>query len=122
MALQSRYLRQGNDCGGTSSENIVAISRDCWSAGEDAADAPPAAEPVIHLIDILEEAGPDIARRCYWDFGRYSDLWRIWRAPGSDRPPRSGAITLPVRGSSTAAHSHRVAQQQTSSILPCAVL
>jgi hypothetical protein len=55
-------------------------------------------EQVTYLADILEEAGPDIAQRCYWDFGRWSDLWRLWRPPGADRPhPRDSSITLQAR-------------------------
>jgi hypothetical protein len=27
-------------------------------------------------MDVLEEVGSDVARRCYWDFGDWSDLWR----------------------------------------------
>lgn len=27
-------------------------------------------------MDVLEEVGDDVARRCYWDFGDWSDLWR----------------------------------------------
>lgn len=48
-------------------------------------------------MDILEEAGPDIARRCYWNFGKWSDLWRIWRPLGADRPSREASVGLPVR-------------------------
>ena len=48
------------------------------------------------MMDILEEAGPDIARRCYWDFGKWSDLWRVWRPVGSERPSRDAAVGLPV--------------------------
>ena len=27
-----------------------------------------------------------MARQCYWDVGRWSDLWRVWRMAGDDRP------------------------------------
>ncbi len=42
------------------------------------------AEPGAYLADVFEEGGRDIARRCYWDFGRWSDTWRAWRAPADD--------------------------------------
>lgn len=48
----------------------------------------------VYMMDILEEAGSDIARRCYWDFGRWSDLWRAWRPLGSSR---EASLCLPVR-------------------------
>lgn len=35
-------------------------------------------EEPAYLIDVIEEVGADVARRCYWDFGRWSDLWRVW--------------------------------------------
>lgn len=53
--------------------------------------------PRTFIMDILEEAGPDIARRCFWDFGKWSDLWRVWRPVGSNRPSREALLTLPVR-------------------------
>lgn len=28
------------------------------------------------VMDVLDEVGDDVARRCYWDFGDWSDLWR----------------------------------------------
>lgn len=31
---------------------------------------------VTYIMDVLEEAGTDVARRCFWDFGDWSDLWR----------------------------------------------
>jgi hypothetical protein len=31
---------------------------------------------VTYIMDVLEEVGSDVARRCYWDFGDWSDLWR----------------------------------------------
>eukprot|EP00775_Hariotina_reticulata_P013221 gene13221-13351_t len=31
---------------------------------------------VTCIMDVLEEVGADVARRCYWDFGDWSDLWR----------------------------------------------
>lgn len=33
-------------------------------------------DEVLCLMDVLEEVGDDVARRCYWDFGDWSDLWR----------------------------------------------
>lgn len=53
-------------------------------------------EPTVYMMDILEEAGPDIARRCYWDFGKWSDLWRVWRPISAERPSRDAAVGLPV--------------------------
>lgn len=46
-------------------------------------------------MDVVE-AGRDIARRCYWDFGRWSDTWRAWRAPSDDRGDAFG-VDLEVR-------------------------
>lgn len=37
-------------------------------------------------MDVIEEMGNDVAHRCYWDFGRWSDLCRVWRPAGNDRP------------------------------------
>lgn len=48
----------------------------------------------VYMMDILEEAGSDIARRSYWDFGRWSDLWRVWRPLGSSR---EASLSMPVR-------------------------
>lgn len=31
---------------------------------------------VTYIMDVLEEVGGDAARRCFWDFGDWSDLWR----------------------------------------------
>lgn len=31
---------------------------------------------MTYIMDVLEEVGTDVARRCYWDFGDWSDLWR----------------------------------------------
>lgn len=42
-------------------------------------------EEVNYLINIIENIGSDLTRQCYWDFGRWSDLWRVWRQPGDDR-------------------------------------
>lgn len=33
-------------------------------------------DEVLCVMDVLEEVGDDVARRCYWDFGDWSDLWR----------------------------------------------
>jgi len=49
-----------------------------------------------YLVDVLEDAGADIARRCYWDFGRWSDTWRAWRAPAED-PAAAGGVDLEAR-------------------------
>ena len=34
----------------------------------------------MYVMDVLEELGDDIAHRVYWDFGRWSDLHRRWKA------------------------------------------
>lgn len=47
-------------------------------------------------MDVIEEMGDDCARRCYWDFGRWSDLWRVWRPAGNDRQPEE-AVDFEVR-------------------------
>ena len=39
-----------------------------------------------YVISIIENLGGDMARQCYWDVGRWSDLWRVWRLAGDDRP------------------------------------
>ena len=39
-----------------------------------------------YMMDVIEEIGFDVSHRCYWDFGRWSDLWRVWRHAGSDQP------------------------------------
>ena len=35
-------------------------------------------------MDVIEENGFDVSHRCYWDFGRWSDLCRVWRPAGDD--------------------------------------
>ena len=32
-----------------------------------------------YLMDVVEQMGDDVARRCYWDWGPWSDLTRLWR-------------------------------------------
>lgn len=32
-----------------------------------------------YLMDVIEQMGDDVARRCYWDWGPWSDLARLWR-------------------------------------------
>lgn len=44
---------------------------------------------VTYIMDVLEEVGADVARRCYWDFGDWSDLWRETKHVPPD-------VTLPV--------------------------
>lgn len=43
-------------------------------------------EEVNYMISIVENLGGDAARQCYWDLGRWSDLWKVWRVAGDDRP------------------------------------
>ena len=50
-----------------------------------------------YVIDILEESAASLVKQCYWDFGRWSDLWRVWRPVGTDRPFREAPVTLGVR-------------------------
>ena len=39
------------------------------------------------MMDVIEEMGFDVSHRCYWDFGRWSDLCRVWRQAGDDLQP-----------------------------------
>lgn len=39
------------------------------------------------MMDVIEEMGFDVSHRCYWDFGRWSDLCRVWRRAGEDLQP-----------------------------------
>jgi len=39
------------------------------------------------MMDVIEEIGFDVSHRCYWDFGRWSDLCRVWRRAGEDLQP-----------------------------------
>lgn len=36
------------------------------------------------MMDVIEEIGCDVSHRCYWDFGRWSDLCRVWRPAGDE--------------------------------------
>ncbi|KAI8469209.1 MAG: cell morphogenesis central region-domain-containing protein [Monoraphidium minutum] len=49
-----------------------------------------APEATTYLMDVLEEVGGDAARRCYWDFGDWSDVWRDARPA----PPDVGLESL----------------------------
>ncbi|KAL4434374.1 hypothetical protein ABPG75_000815 [Micractinium tetrahymenae] len=33
----------------------------------------------VYVADIVDRNGAAIVARCFWDFGRWSDLWRAWR-------------------------------------------
>lgn len=48
-----------------------------------------------YIIDVIEEMGSDVVQRCYWDFGRWSDLCRTWRPAGNERQPED-SIDLEV--------------------------
>lgn len=48
-----------------------------------------------YVMDVIEEMGNDVAHRCYWDFGRWSDLCRVWRPTGNDRSPEE-AVDIEV--------------------------
>ncbi|PSC67904.1 furry homolog-like [Micractinium conductrix] len=39
----------------------------------------PAGPRPAYVADIIDRTGGTIVARCYWDFGRWSDLWRVWR-------------------------------------------
>lgn len=39
----------------------------------------------LYVGDVIDEVGPDHARRCYWDYGPWAVLWRSWRQP-EDEP------------------------------------
>lgn len=32
----------------------------------------------MYVMDVIEEKGVDIAHKCYWDFGKWSDLRSKW--------------------------------------------
>lgn len=34
---------------------------------------------LVYAADIIDRSGAAIVARCFWDFGRWSDLWRAWR-------------------------------------------
>lgn len=42
-------------------------------------------EVVNYVISIIENLGGDVTKQHYWDIGRWSDLWRVWRVAGDDR-------------------------------------
>ncbi|KAL6769541.1 hypothetical protein ACKKBG_A31400 [Auxenochlorella protothecoides x Auxenochlorella symbiontica] len=42
----------------------------------------------VYVHDIFQEQGPAVVRECYWDIGRWSDIWRLWR------PLPPGPLTL----------------------------
>lgn len=37
-----------------------------------------------HVIDIIEQSGPLLVAKCYWDFGPWSDLHRLHRNTPTD--------------------------------------
>ncbi|KAL3146696.1 hypothetical protein ABBQ32_000920 [Trebouxia sp. C0010 RCD-2024] len=41
-----------------------------------------------YMMDVIEEVGFDVSHRCYWDFGRWSDLCRVWRPAGDESTPQ----------------------------------
>lgn len=49
------------------------LLRACFSA---AGQLETPEDEVLCVMDVVEEVGDDVARRCYWDFGDWSDLWR----------------------------------------------
>ncbi len=53
-------------------------------------------EEPTYAADVLEEVGQAVAQRCYWDFGRYSDLQRDFRPVETGRR-RDTSVDLEVR-------------------------
>ena len=49
-----------------------------------------------YIADVVEQMGDDVARRCYWDWGPWSDLARVWR-PLHKPPPPATHITFKAR-------------------------
>ena len=56
---------------------------DAGTAGSNSPGRDPEA-PHTYMMDVIEEIGSDVAHRCYWDFGRWSDLCRVWRRAGDE--------------------------------------
>lgn len=58
------------------------------SKGSLARCVPPS--PKIHTSRLpwMRRQGPAVVRECYWDIGRWSDIWRLWR------PLPPGPLTL----------------------------
>lgn len=36
-------------------------------------------DELLYAADVIEKFGDAFARRCYWDFGPWGDIWRDWR-------------------------------------------
>lgn len=49
-----------------------------------------------YMADVVEQMGDDVARRCYWDWGPWSDLARVWR-PLDKPPPPATHVTFKAR-------------------------
>ncbi|EFJ49201.1 hypothetical protein VOLCADRAFT_117341 [Volvox carteri f. nagariensis] len=37
------------------------------------------ADPPTYLVELVEESGPALLRETYWDFGDFSDMWRLYK-------------------------------------------
>ncbi len=60
-----------------------ACSQRVWCPAA-AVDTVPEEEPT-YAADVLEEVGQAVAQRCFWDFGRCSDLQRDFRPVDNGR-------------------------------------
>ena len=53
-------------------------------------------EAPSYMVDVIEQMGDDLTRRCYWDWGPWSDLTRVWRP--LDAPAQPGThVTFKAR-------------------------
>ncbi|KAI3439023.1 hypothetical protein D9Q98_001435 [Chlorella vulgaris] len=46
---------------------------------ESVPNTPGSSPKPVYAADIIEQKGQSVVAHCYWDFGRWSDLWRAWR-------------------------------------------
>jgi hypothetical protein len=60
-------------------------------------------EEMVYVADIINRTGDRTAQECFWDFGRWSDLWKMWRpvpdGAGFEQCLGGGADNQEVRGS-----------------------
>ena len=80
---------------------LCTLHSGLFGAGKDTRSDQQDTAARTYVIDIMEESGPTLVKECYWDFGRWSDMWRIWRPVGADRPFREAPVTLGVRSWAT---------------------
>ncbi|WIA40102.1 hypothetical protein OEZ86_013510 [Tetradesmus obliquus] len=62
--------------GGFFFKHKPTISRDSFELMQTLGQLETPDAGVTYVMDVLEEVGVDVARRCFWDFGDWSDLWR----------------------------------------------